>query len=87
MGDEEDPLTAAVEATLARKAAQLDADAQLARRRLAVWRMHNEMGMSPSAISDAVRDALRERGLSSADIQGAGVGYHSIAKLCQEPRP
>jgi hypothetical protein len=83
LGDDDDPLTTAVEATMAK----LELPAHLARRNLAIWRMWHEQRMTVAQITDAMRDELRARGVSPAGLRGAGVGYESIAKIVRGPRP
>ena len=86
MGDEDDPLSAVVEATLARVAAQMEAEDQLNRRRLALWRMHHEQKQSVGDIAIHVREALLKH-LTPAQLKDLGVGYESIAKIVKGPKP
>jgi hypothetical protein len=81
--DQDDPLTAAVEATIAKirfKEQVLD------RRARAVHQMRAS-GMSVAAISRALFDALRERGISDEDIEGSGIGPDSVKRILERPAP
>ena len=85
MTDGDDLLTTAVEATLARMSAQKDAAMLLDRRRLAIWRMKHEHGMSAAAITESLRDEFQRRGVTPP--KGEGVGYESVAKIIKGRRP
>jgi ribosome-binding protein aMBF1 (putative translation factor) len=87
VGDEEDLLATIVDATVARMAASQEASVQLARRRLAIWRLRNEGGMSVAQVTEIIRDALRDRGLSAEELRDAGVSYESVNKIVKGPRP
>ncbi len=84
VSDEADPLaiavTAAVDATLARMAAQQTAQEQLERRRDAIRSMHQH-GMSKEEISRTLYSALQAHGLSSDQLRHAGITHASIIKI------
>jgi hypothetical protein len=65
--------------------AQQDAAAWLERRRLAIWRMKHESGMSAASITEALRDEFQRRGVTLP--KGEGVGYESVAKIIKGSRP
>lgn len=82
-----DLIAGVVAATLARLTAQQEAADQLARRRLWLWRLHHEQRMTVAEITNQVRDALLAAGLTTDQLQDAGVGYVSVSKIVNGPRP
>jgi len=82
-----DPLAEVVAATLARRDALREAGDQLNRRRLGLWRMHNEQQKSVGDIANTVRDALLAAGVPADQIKDAGVSYESVSKIVKAPRP
>lgn len=90
---EDDPLTLAVQASLQRQAALGDAAEQLARRREAIWRLGHEprpghdQPMTAADVTLALRAALLDKGLSPAEVDALGVGYHSVQKIIKGPSP
>jgi ribosome-binding protein aMBF1 (putative translation factor) len=82
-----DPLTEAVDATLAKMSADADSADALGRRRRAIWAMRHEQQMTVTAIGRALREALLARGLSEEQLAGAGLTVHTIRSIVEGPRP
>jgi len=80
----ESDLTEAVDATLKRLKADAQVDAQVLRRKRAVWRLSHEHGMTAKAIVAALSERLEARGYTQEQIKGMGVGLGSV-RLASEP--
>lgn len=78
---DDNPLSEAVAATLARMAAMRDSDAQLSRRRAAIRRMHYERGIPKAEVARQLVNALRDQGLTAEELKDAGVAHDSVMKV------
>jgi hypothetical protein len=78
-------LADAVDATLARMEALREADAQLERRRTAIRGMHYEDGLTKSEVARVLYNELRERGLTTDQLEDQGVGFHSVMRVLRTP--
>lgn len=83
----EGDLTEAVDATVKRLKADALVDAQVQRRKRAVYRLYHEHGMSAPAIARALTERLEARGYTDEQIKGMGVGLGSVRIAVENPLP
>jgi hypothetical protein len=86
-----DPLTDAIEATIARMQAKTDMDEQQLRVHRDIWRLyHTEdpaQRLTPRKMEEAFQREWERRGLPPEQLRGAGLTRHRIQQIVRGPEP